>query len=129
MYAGRFGETRKRYNIGQFTIQNMGKSEANSIFFICHLLIHLLNHHLQKNGRRTYKCDGKLVELSESAVQKFIHWNTDDSKSQNVKYDAKMINVLLVRCVRSANLKKADVSEAGRAFIRGSTINILLSSI
>lgn len=39
------------------------------------------------------------------------------------------INVLLVRCVRSANLKKADVSEAGRAFIRGSTINILLSSI
>lgn len=71
----------------------------------------------QKTGR-VYEVDGKLVTIYKEVLQKFVEWGTHGMCS-DLFYDKKMVQILLVIVVGSAEIANGNISDKAQRFVKG----------
>lgn len=82
---------------------------VNSLSFICHRL---------QNAGRQYKVDGKLITIDYEVIAKFKEWSTKFF-CNDVIYDFKLVQALLVLCVGTENIIAGNIPEKVLKFVEG----------
>lgn len=72
---------------------------------------------IQISGR-LYEVDRSLVSIHASVLNAFREWNTGSFRN-NVYYDRRMTQVLLICCIGAEKVAAGEVSERVKKFIEG----------
>lgn len=74
----------------------------------------------QDDGTRTYRLGRKVVTIPAKLIQSAIMWSTTPYNNK-IEYDFKLVQALLIACVKSDNLAlgETQINEATMIFIKG----------